>query len=331
MKDILFKTLKSTPLPAVLRNYKKRKNLVTILCLHRIHETPSAVFPHLTPAEFERLLMYINKYYEVTTIGNIEKLSGKKPGLVFSFDDGFFDTYKNAFPLLEKFGFACNLNVVTKCLDNNHQIWTQRINNIFDEIRTRQYLCTIQVADKTIVIDNFTSKNIFYKALQVFIFLFSKDENFVKNYLNDLETSMPFPIPSTRMMNWEELIIALGKYDIELGSHSCSHYTMSNIKDEAVLHDEIFLSKKIIEKHTGRQVDIFAFPNGSYNETILGQCQNAGYRHILTVGEKLLPQKDYNAFIMPRVLISYSSYAENFLKVENFHNFAKGILAKIKR
>lgn len=331
MKDLFYKILQNSPLPYILRNYKKRKRLVTILCLHRIHEKRSAVFPHLTPAEFEKLLIYINKNYEVTTIGNIEKLAGTKPGLVFSFDDGFFDTYENAFPLLKKFGFPCNLNVVTKCLDNNHQIWTQRINNIFDEARKHKHRFSFEIEEESIIVDDFTANNIFNKALRLFIFLFSKDENYTKDYLDRLEKTMPFIILATRMMNWDELITALDKYDIELGSHSCSHYTMSNITNETVLHDEIFSSKKIIEDKTKRTVDIFAFPNGSYNENILAQCRNAGYTHILTVGEKLLLQKEHASFILPRVLISYSSYAENFLKVENFHNFAKGIIAKIKR
>ena len=137
---------------------------------------------------------------------------------------------------------------------------------------------------------------------------------------------MPFKIPPTPMMDWNNVKEALEKYDIELGSHSVSHVTLSNIRDKEKLVAEINDSKILIEKNTGRKINIFAFPNGNYNEEVIKECMLAGYSHVLTVDEQLIKKENVNEFKLPRLLIPYPNYYENLLKVENFQNTIKKIL-----
>lgn len=326
MKNLLIKFLYGTGTTFILRSYKQRNKLITILCLHRVSDEESLTFPPFKIKDFERLLQYIDKHYQVVTIEMLSKIDSNKPLLVLSFDDGFLDFYENALPLLKKYGMLCNLNVVTKCLDNNFQIWTQRQNNLLHEIFIRKHKCVLDLDSKQINIDTFHSQNIIDINLELFYFLFSKDENFVDAFLNDIVNRIPFDIPATPMMNWEDLKNALRNYDIELGSHSVSHITLSNIRDKEKLKEEINDSKKKIEMHTGRKVDIFALPNGNYNDEVIDQCKNSGYNHVLTVDEKLLAPEKSNEFKLPRLLIPYNNYYENLFKVENFQNTIKKLI-----
>ncbi len=333
MKNLLLKFLYRTGAPFVLRSYKLRNQLATILCLHRVSDEESITFPPFKIKDFELLLRYIDKHYQLVTIDTLSATRGSKPSLILSFDDGFLDFYENALPLLKKYGMPCNLNVVTNCLDNNFQIWTQRQNNLLQEIFARKHNCVLDLGSKQtmppsrqINIDNFHSQNIINKNLELFHFLISKDENFVDRFLNEAESKMPFKIPFTPMMSWNNLKVALEKYDIELGSHSVSHITLSNIRDKEKLVAEINDSKILIEKHMGRKVNIFAFPNGNYNEAVIDECRLAGYRHVLTVDEQLIKKEKVNEFKLPRLLIPYQNYHENLLKVENFQNAVKKIL-----
>jgi peptidoglycan/xylan/chitin deacetylase (PgdA/CDA1 family) len=326
MKNLFIIFLYNTGAPFILRSYKQRNQLATILCLHRVSDEESLTFPPFKIKDFERLLQYIDKHYHVVTIEMLSKSDGGKPALVLSFDDGFLDFYENALPLLKKYGIPCNLNVVTKCLDNNFQIWTQRQNNLLQEIFLRKHICTFDLGNKKIGIDNFSPKNIIQKNLELFHFLFSKDEQFVDNFLTRYENKMSFEIPATPMMNWGNLIDALKNYEIELGSHSVSHITLSNISNKEKLKEEISDSKVLIEKHIGRKVNIFALPNGNYNDEVIEQCKSAGYEHVLTVDEKLLTIEKLNDFQFPRLLIPYNNYYENLLKVENFQNTIKKLM-----
>src|SRR6185312_674219 len=125
MKNLLLKFLYSTGATFFLRSYKQRNKLATILCLHRVSDEESITFPPFKIKDFERLLQYIDKHYQVITIETLSTAKSNKPALILSFDDGFLDFFENALPLLKKYGMPCNLNVVTNCLDNNFQIWTQ--------------------------------------------------------------------------------------------------------------------------------------------------------------------------------------------------------------
>ena len=326
MKRLLIKFLYKSGVPFILRSHKQRNKLITILCLHRVSDEESLTFPPFKIKDFEKLLQYIAKYYHVATIETIAKDNSIKPTLVLSFDDGFLDFSENALPLLKKYKMPCNLNVVTKCLDNNFQIWTQRQNNLIQEIFLRKYICSFNLDNRKIEFDDFNSKNIIQKNLELFHFLFSKDEIFVNNFLNEAESKMPFAIPTTPMMSWGNLKDALENYEIELGSHSVSHITLSNISDKEKLKEEINKSKMEIENHTGRKIDIFALPNGNYNNEVIEQCKIAGYKHVLTVDEKLLAPGDFNKLKLPRLLIPYNNYYENLLKVENFQNAIKKLI-----
>ena len=326
MKNLLIKFLYKSGATFVLRSYKQKNKLGTILCLHRVSDEESITFPPLKLKDFESLLKYIDKHYQVVTIETLSKVKGSKPALILSFDDGFLDFFENALPLLKKYGMPCNLNVVVNCLENNFQIWTQRQNNLLQEIFIRKHNCVLDLGSKQINIDNFHSQNIIAKNLELFHFLISKDETLVDSFLTEIENKMPFDIRPTQMMNWENLNDALNNHDIELGSHSLSHVILSNIRDKEKLEAEIRESKILIEKHTGRKVNIFAFPNGNYNDEVIEECRLAGYRHVLTVDEQLIKKENLNEFKLPRLLIAYTNYYENLLKVENFQNTIKGIL-----
>jgi peptidoglycan/xylan/chitin deacetylase (PgdA/CDA1 family) len=326
MKDLLIKFLYRIGATFILRSYKQRNKLITILCLHRVCDEESLTFPPFKIKDFEKLLQYIDKHYRVVTIETLSKNEDSKPNLVLSFDDGFLDFYENALPLLKKYRMPCNLNVVTRCLDSNFQIWTQRQNNLVHEIFSKKHNCILDIGSKQINIDNFHPQNIIKKNLELFHFLFSKDENFVDNFLRETENRMPFSVPVTPMMSWNDLKDALINYEIELGSHSLSHITLSNIGNKEKLKEEINDSKILIEKRTGKKINIFALPNGNYNDEVIEQCRMAGYEHVLTVDEKLFIKENINEFKLPRLLIPYNNYYENLLKVENFQNVIKRVI-----
>jgi peptidoglycan/xylan/chitin deacetylase (PgdA/CDA1 family) len=150
----------------------------------------------------------------------------------------------------------------------------------------------------------------------------------VDHFLSAVESSLPFKIPATPMMSWDHLKKALEEYDIELGSHTVSHITLSHIKSKKKLFDEINNSKKYIEEQTGIEINILAFPNGNYSDEVLKQSKKAGYKNVLTVDEEMPGKNDFEQFKLPRLLIPYESYHQNLLKAENFHNVIKNFIQR---
>lgn len=118
-------TVSPTPIPINNNNFsidydyppttqKSGTVRIPILTYHHIAELPekSSSKPYyVTPKMFERQLQYLkDKNYRVVTAQEFYELlrKGKNPSqktVMLTFDDGSKDNYKNAYPLLKKYGF----------------------------------------------------------------------------------------------------------------------------------------------------------------------------------------------------------------------------------
>lgn len=75
-------------------------------------------------------------------------------------------------------------------------------------------------------------------------------------------------------------------FDIQ--SHSLSHPDLVRVirrgdgASRRRLFEEIYLSKRVLELHLGREVRYFAFPYGSYTLDLVELCRNAGYSRVFS-------------------------------------------------
>lgn len=98
------------------------------------------------------------------------------------------------------------------------------------------------------------------------------------------------PIGTKGFLTWDNLreLIAAG---MTIGSHSRSHPYLTQIQDKAVLWDEIYGSKRTLERNLGTTVHEFAYPFGQYNATVMDLVQKAGY--IAARGDYFYDGKQY--------------------------------------
>jgi len=90
-------------------------------------------------------------------------------------------------------------------------------------------------------------------------------------------------------LTWEQ-IKEMSNNGIEIGSHSINHYHMTRkFKNESEevyekrIMNEFTDSKMLLEKKLKKQVEYFAYPYGSYNETVEMLAEKAGYKAAVTV------------------------------------------------
>jgi peptidoglycan/xylan/chitin deacetylase (PgdA/CDA1 family) len=69
------------------------------------------------------------------------------------------------------------------------------------------------------------------------------------------------------------------------GSHGISHRDFTLLKKDEQL-SELQGSKKILEENTGNTVNYLAFPYGQYDETLIQQAREAGYKAVFATGFK---------------------------------------------
>lgn len=115
------------PLPILQSAVQKGRILhLPILMYHHIGTAPAgsdATRKGLTvdPTDFEQQLIWLkNQGYQSTSLEDLRKFAlgqnstalPKKP-IIFTFDDGYDDTFTNAIPLLKKYGYAGSFAIIT--------------------------------------------------------------------------------------------------------------------------------------------------------------------------------------------------------------------------
>jgi peptidoglycan/xylan/chitin deacetylase (PgdA/CDA1 family) len=284
-RKIIFKTAATFQLGNILERIHKPEHKVTVLCFHRISSEFDSFWQPVYPETFRLLLDQLKKQYRFTTFSQAHNAIHKSehPLIILSFDDGYKDFFEEAFPILTDLEIPSNHNIVTECADGNRIIWTQKLNHLFGKLKySGNYRHEIHLNDEIVIrikqpFNNWQSLN--SKILYQLFNLEVEDrnrciENFEAYFSKD---KMEYPY---KMMNWEE-IKTISDNNVEIGSHTITHDILPSVKSESRLTNEIFESKRILEKNTGKPCKVFSLPNGQTNERINKLISSAGYEHIL--------------------------------------------------
>ena len=103
-----------------------------------------------------------------------------------------------------------------------------------------------------------------------------------------------------RMMSAEE-VGNLPQHLVGIGSHTLTHPFLPSLPEtEAAL--EIAQSRAKIEALIKREVTLFSFPFGGFNEKLVEQCREAGYRRVFTTLPQFAPEES-DAFVVGRVRV----------------------------
>lgn len=327
VRQLIFTVINQSGLRRLLYMRKQRR-LITILNLHRVSNEENFFWQPLHPSNFEALIQYVSQHYQVIHFKDIDTLSAtgdKRPPLILSFDDGYKDFIQNALPILKKYNCKSNHNIVVDCVEHNAIIWTQHLNHIFNELRYREH--AEQVAFDDLLIDcRGNDTNWEEQYIQIFYKLMWKRRETRNAFIHHCYASCHINPPRIQMMNWDDVKLCVSN-QVEIGNHTYSHDSFaSEMSVEEMMH-EIVESKKVIEAHIGGTCDIFSFPNGQFNSTVLKTVTDAGYKYLLFADNKFQTQSPDALYNMPgfvsRLNIINESVPEMLLRVEGFHNRQK--------
>lgn len=310
-------------LPYLLNRILKPGTL-TILSLHRISREKNYFWNPILPEHFDMLCAYVSRRYHVIRFDQICQFKRqKKPLIILSFDDGYYDFMEQAMPVLKKYNIPANQNLVIDCLEKNMPIWTERMNILF------QYLYENNVNeaafefpdDKILLRELGGNWTLFYNS--VYKRLLGQESPGRGNLIAAAEQKYGVR-PEVKMMNWTDAASLTGN-NIEIGNHSYTHEVISTLKDPADLHREIIRSKEVLETRLRIPVTIFSYPNGQVNPSLVDLFASAGYEHILEVNEKVNQIKKLSGEINTynRITIGDEVFGKTVMRVELFQSIIK--------
>lgn len=305
--------------PKLLRLYKG--NQLTILSLHRISDEEDYFFDPIKPLAFEKLVKYVLKHYTVISFSDLAEIKkpSAKPLLILSFDDGYYDFYEHALPILDKYKLASNHNIVNDCANTNAIIWTQRLNYIFNHCRENNIKPDFGINDLDCA--EFGSDTFWIKYyLKVFKRLLQLPKTERMKPIIEKENRLSLA-PKYRMMGWKE-IVECSKHRVEIGSHTYTHDVVSTIADKETLEFELVKSKNETEERVGKPVDILALPNGRGNEAVNEIVRRVGYKYLLCnneITDSIFAAGNEELNVFDRVELLNEPFSEMVLRSELFH------------
>ena len=284
-----------------LHNISKN-NYLTILNLHRVSNENNPFYPSLTTQLFEELLKFITKEFNVITFREIEEYrNSKKPNIILSFDDGFYDFVEYAMPLLDKYNISVNQNIIPSCIESGKPVWdvmlgdflNQTSINIVNQLKFPNF--------KMVLTPN--SKAQFGLALTHYLKNRPKEKREI--LWKQIDTVIQKEnIELTRMLNRDE-VIEISKTH-EIGCHSYSHESMG-IESKEFFENDFSKCQNYFKEELNLPLNIYAFPSGSYQQYQLDFLRESGIKHILLVNENY---STYDRYIYNRFTFYGNSISE---------------------
>lgn len=92
-------------------------SVITILNIHRVAPDDGSAHRPLDPKLFESTIQFLRRHFEIYTFAGARDSFSSKPRAILSFDDGYKHFIDHAVPILDKYGVACNQNVIPSCIE----------------------------------------------------------------------------------------------------------------------------------------------------------------------------------------------------------------------
>ena len=262
-----------------------------ILTYHRFSYSR---IPGTTSARsFAEQLYYLCNNYRIVPLSSLAEYLSRverlPSGLAsITIDDGYDDFYKVAFPILKAYKIPATIFVVTRFLDRTDWLWTDKVRfmacrSSFDEFRAAllKLMPEINLERDSSGLAAASHVNAALKRIPNEV-----KEKLIPRIATALGVRLPHVPPvEYAPISWEQAR-EMDASGVQIASHSATHPILTNVND-AHLQTELCESKTRIETMLNRNVDLFCYPNGSYDQRISICVRNAGYRGAVTVDDGL--------------------------------------------
>lgn len=274
----------------------RRKNgrALVILCYHRVLPADvrnNSPFPDLavTPEAFSKHIEFFRRHYECLPLEQAHQEFARcgrldKPLLSITFDDGYWDNFEIARPILNTYDIRATFFVISSLVGTKEAPWYDRLARAlkFVGIGNNGRSVTDAVEDAK-HLDPQARAEVIKRAVTTAQEAGYDDDN------------------ADRMMTRED-VARLVTEGHEVGAHTRTHPMLTQLSGDA-LRDELAGCRSDLESMTGQKVTSLAFPNGNFDEQVLAATRSAGYERAVSMQHGLCGQES-DSFRLPRLFVS---------------------------
>jgi peptidoglycan/xylan/chitin deacetylase (PgdA/CDA1 family) len=243
-------------------------------------------------AVFQRQMQFLAKNRRVMSLSELVSTleAGERPKagtVVITFDDGYVDNLRVAFPILNKLGLPATLFLPTAYVDDARPMWIDELYSLF-QVRSRHVLVYTRAhGEARFRLDRERERRDAYAMLsaQMFNATYGERAQLLGMLKQQLKPTACYP---RIMVTWREIARVRERFPlIEVGSHSVTHLDLARQPD-VVVKNEVVASKRAIEEQLNSTVRFFAYPYNSVSEAASKYLPVAGYKGAVASGDELV-------------------------------------------
>ncbi len=292
-------------------------NSILNIMYHGVVEQDSCFFSprHLSKEQFEQQLIYLKKNFNIIRLHEAfeNNIDTSKKTITISFDDGFKNNLDTALPLLEKHQVPATFFISSVCTEEmDHRfLWSELIAGL-NYFYKDQWISVGEHEYKNLIDANNNSLADFLKRQTP-----KKRDILLKEMADKYDlvnkiTSLPEEI--WKLMAKEELIQFSKSKFVDIGSHGHLHYNLGEISLEEA-KSELLKSKQKLSEVLGQEINMIAYPDGSYTEKVKDIAEDLGYQYQLAVSYHYDQDKTDKRILNRHGIASTTTFDSNMLSL----------------
>lgn len=298
----------------------RRKPAIYAFTFHRIGDAPDELGLTMPDALFKAVIEELKRYWRPLRASALNspdalRADAGPPRFLITFDDGYRDNAEHALPILRDAAVPAILYVSTAFIGSGKAFWYHELHHFcFAAENAALDLAELGYGVHSLATPyerraTYLRLNRDLKALTV------SDRDRVIDHARRQVRSANRYEPQV-MLDWDE-IRSMSETVFEIGSHTVSHPILSR-EPVAVQGAEVTESKRIIERELQREVDSFAYPNGTaadFSDATVHALRAAGYRNAVTTMAGRIDAKA-DLFRLPRLNVYPAMCADRHLRFD---------------
>ena len=321
LKQIIFFFFWKTQVDRLFRYLNRRK--ILILAYHGVtrNEYDIPLWTQLPVKAFEKQIKYLGQRYNFISLEQaVQSIKfgvdfPEKPAVI-TFDDGYRNNLTIALPILKKYRLPATIFVTAGYVGSSRLMPLDEAYVILNSSKKSVSFTIPGLGLGTLSTD--TPKNLFDSYQKLVNRLKRFPVEVQVNFLGILREVLDCDhdqddiclVNEFRLLSRDEIQGLLETGLIQIGAHTVSHEILTNVSLEKATR-EVVDSKSILQEMLGRNIDLFAYPNGTeadYNEGHIECLKENGFSGSVTTIPRL-NKKLTNPYRLGRFCIGSDSSA----------------------
>lgn len=258
---------------------------------------------------FVRQTFTVLSFRQLLDLWQVGKWNEQARYCVVTFDDGWLDNYRHAYPVLRRLGIPATIFLPTDYVGTDQWFWPDQLAYLLRTAGNKGHGAQHCEQVERVLLNVFgAAGGSLGKALaqdervadQLIDWCKELQKGQIETLVGALAEELGVSLPVGRaVVNWEE-VREMSRGGISFGSHSCSHRILTTIPPSEV-SQELEKSEHVLQRAGVDYVPVFCYPNGNSNTAIQAQVKAHGYEAAVSVQMGVEGAQPGNRFALRRV------------------------------